>query len=524
MTKTPMKSFLQFIPLIFICALSSAQPIYVGQPIYYELVRTLQVAGKLESKTSFTINNSASLPDMREVDNLVGSPSAFQFKILPVTLQTKFNSHNPYGWNDAGMIMAKGLQTQISGGIYAKAGPLTIQLRPEYVWAANPSFDTTPGYGSVTQKNYNRRFLGQSSIRLNAGPLSIGISTENLWWGPGQFSSLLMSNNIPGFLHLTFNTRRPIKTPIGAFEWQLIAAKLSEDTTLATESGYLKPTRPKNDWRYLSAMVLNYQPAFLPHTYLGIIGSVQMYNNDRLKNTGFVKKYLPIFAPASPTQNAQADDIPADGQFSFFVRQILPKHKFEFYVEYGYNDYKQNLRDLWVNPSHAAAWIIGMKKIVALKPSSRTAKGSERPYLDLSFEATQLAQTTSYILRNAGNWYTHGAITQGLTNEGQIMGAGSGLGNNVQTLQIKKIEGLQQIGLKLQRIQQDPKGLQGSGLTLGMRDYQWTDISVGLLGNKRWNNIMAGGEIQFVSSKNYGWNNANAFNLYATAYVSYFFK
>lgn len=138
-----MKNIVSFILLIFISTEALAQPIYVGQPIYYELARTLQVAGKLQSKTSFTINNSASLPDMREVDNLVGSPSAFQFKILPVTLQTKFNSHHPYGWNDAGMIMAKGLQTQISGG---------------YIRQSRATYDSiTPGIcmGSKSFLRYN---------------------------------------------------------------------------------------------------------------------------------------------------------------------------------------------------------------------------------------------------------------------------------------------------------------------------------------------------------------------------------
>ena len=60
------------------------------------------------------------------------------FKILPVGLTTKFNSHSPYGWNDGGMIMAKALQTIVSAGVYAKWGPLSIQLQPELYYAANP--------------------------------------------------------------------------------------------------------------------------------------------------------------------------------------------------------------------------------------------------------------------------------------------------------------------------------------------------------------------------------------------------
>ncbi|MFX8805488.1 capsule assembly Wzi family protein, partial [Acinetobacter baumannii] len=63
----------------------------------------------------------------------------------------------------------------------------------------------------------------------------VGISSENLWWGPGIYNSLLMSNNAPGFWHLTFNSRKPLKTPIGDFEWQLIGGKLVEDTSALLE-------------------------------------------------------------------------------------------------------------------------------------------------------------------------------------------------------------------------------------------------------------------------------------------------
>jgi hypothetical protein len=45
---------------------------------------------------------------------------------------TKFNSHRPFGWNDAGMRMVKGFQQSFSAGVFWKAGPLSIQLQPEY--------------------------------------------------------------------------------------------------------------------------------------------------------------------------------------------------------------------------------------------------------------------------------------------------------------------------------------------------------------------------------------------------------
>src|SRR5690606_10035859 len=112
-------------------------------------------------------------------------------------------------------------QTLFSAGIAAKIGPLRIQLRPEFVYAGNMNFlSVLDADNSSSIKGQYRRLMnmidlperfgdksyakfnwGQSSIRLNAGPVSFGLSNENLWWGPGTRSSLLMTNNAAGFKH-----------------------------------------------------------------------------------------------------------------------------------------------------------------------------------------------------------------------------------------------------------------------------------------------------------------------------------
>ena len=39
----------------------------------------------------------------------------------------------------------------------------------------------------------------------------IGISNENLWWGPSIRNSIMMSNHAQGFKHITFNTINQLK-------------------------------------------------------------------------------------------------------------------------------------------------------------------------------------------------------------------------------------------------------------------------------------------------------------------------
>jgi hypothetical protein len=524
-----MKYFLFII--IFLVEQSFAQTVPIGQTSTDDMLRVLQLTGKIDGNQSFTARPFFYNKQFNQnkLFSLIDSGSSLQpttpksywnsniqLAVLPVTINTKFNSHHPFGWNDAGMIMAKGLQSMVSAGVYARVGPLSIQLQPEYYYAANSNYTTNANYGSKNGNSLNKAYLGQSSIRLNLGTTSIGISSENLWWGPGQFSSLMMSNNAPGFQHLTFNSTLPLKTPIGSFEWQLVMGKLNEDTASPFENANLQLRQPRNEDRYYNGIVLSYQPSFLPNFFLGLTRSEHLYKSDQAKKSGFVNKYLPVFQPSSPTDNASLTSIPSDGAFSFFSRWIVPKYQAEFYIEYGYNDFKQNLRDLTTNANHSSAYIVGFKKIVQLK---------NKALLDISGELTQMSQTTSYVVRNAGNWYEHGQVVQGLTYQNQILGAGGGMGNNVQTIQVKKMRGFDYIGLKVQRIQQDPKGGIPFGTLplIGMREYQWNDLVLGFLGQHRWNKLLVNGEMQLVNSKNYGWQSGNAFNLFLQLKASYFF-
>jgi len=439
-----------------------------------------------------------------------------KINILPLQVFTKYNSHHPYGWNDGAMIMAKGLQTSISTGFYAKLGFLSVQLQPEYTYSANPLYATTPGYGTNTGKSYTSFFPGNSSVRINTGNISLGVSTENLWWGPGQFSSLLMSNNAPGFGHISFNTTGPVKTSIGSFEWQLVVGKLNEDTSRPYETLSLQTSKWTSDWRYFNGMVFSYQPKFLPGIFIGATRAIHLYHQDFLKEKNSLSgKYLPVLGGifTSSSNIVDSTHAPSDQALSLFMRWLLPNYQAEFYIEYGYNDYKQNLRDLSANANHASAYIIGFKKVVPL---------AKQRLLDFSGELTQMAQTTSYIVRTAGNWYIHGGVFQGLTYQNQILGAGSGFGNNVQTFSLKRISGFNYIGLKFQRIQQDPKGPGGDLTTLGMRENQWTDMAYGLLLQQKIKRFVLNAEIQQVASTNYGWQPGSAMNLFAQVRVGYY--
>lgn len=410
------------------------------------------------------------------------------YTILPLTLTQQYNSHHPYGWDDGAMIAAKGYQGLLSGGVYARYGALEVQLMPEAVYAANPAYASNASFGSNAGGVYQKLFAGQSSVRLNAGPLSVGVSTENLWWGPGRYSSLLMSNNAPGFGHLFFQTRRPLRTPIGSFEWQLIGGKLLADPVRPYENNNLQSRVVNNDWRYLSAVVVTYHPKWTEGLFLGFTRAIQTYQSETFNGAGsFTEKYIPVIALAFQKKNVTSEDSKKRDQLaSFFLRWLFQKAKAEFYLEYGFNDYSINTRDYLLGPSHSAAYITGFKKILPLK---------NKAYLDLGFELTQMSQTPDYLVRESGNWYVHSQIYQGYTNENQIMGAGAGFGANVQDLSVNWIRGTQQLGFLVERIDHDPV----------VHPNKWVDWGIGFLPQYQYKNMLFSGVFQVVNSSQYAW-------------------
>ncbi len=426
--------------------------------------------------------------------------------IIPLTLTTQFNSHHPYGYNDASFIPANSLQSQLTFGANVKAGPVKLQLQPELIYASNPIYPANGSYGYSSCKPYTKLYVGQSTLSVSASAISAGVSTANKWWGPGVTSALIMSNNAPGFANVFIKTHRPAKTPIGNFEFELMGGRLESDSTLPYENFHLKPNpNLRNSWRYINAYILSYSPKWLPGVYLGLIRSLQMYGPDVVNGAGnFSSKYLSIVTKAVQKKNDWGDDtLNTDQLASFFVRIVFPKSKSELYVEYGKNDYSVSIRDYLNAPTHSVAYIVGFKKIVTL---------NNNRYLNLGIEFTQMSQSPDAILREAGNWYVHNGIIQGHTNYNQIMGAGSGFGANKQIVMGTWVSGKNRIGLFIEKTNRDPEN----------RSIFWTDMAYGITPQYTINNFTLAAQIVFIACNNYMWENKNNIsNFHAKLAVTY---
>lgn len=490
-----------------------AQSLPVGTPLLEDNLRRLQVTGRSAYSHSLMIRplvasgnagvDSLYFPENDSVSNAMQLRSKPWGKngsitVLPALLRQQYNSSFAYGWNDGAMIPAKGFQALASAGVHLRKGIFSLQLQPEAVLAASPSFSLFPqSYSDSVWYNfylhqdrvdapqrmgdgvYRKLLAGQSSARINFKKLSFGLSTENLWWGPGTRNALMMTHNAPGFPHLTFNTTAPVPTRIGAIEWQVIAGRLKgsgvlpQDTSRRINDSALY--MPKlNDHRYINAFVVNWQPRWIKGLYLGFSRAFYQYES-QVPQT--LNGYFPVLGAwlgnSAGTENQTGG---RDQLLSFSFRLVLPESKAELYGEYGRNDRSLNFRDILLEPEHSRAYVLGFRKYFA------TTKDREKA---LFFEATQLQRTSTINLRAQESWYTHYQVRHGYTHLGQVLGAGIGPGgSNSQTLGLSWYRGIRHTQLSLERVVRN-NDLFFNAFT-GSREFMrhWVDLS--LNGSRQW--------------------------------------
>ena len=489
-------------------------PMAVGYTNFDDNIRDLQLMGKLQPEQSLThrpyiltpkLGYDSLLsfidPEFENQGRLV-EKKHYDIQLLPINFLQKYNSHHPYGWNDGPLSFSKGYQFVGSGGVYMRWRNIHLTLMPEFFKTASDPYETSPNWGQRTSA-LSKLLMGQSSLRMDLGPLSIGLSSQNLWLGPGKFSSLLMSNNAQGFNHFSVGSNKPLKTPIGSFEFNIIGGTLTANATQVYENKNLKVSYSGLN-RYLNILSLTYNPLFFKNLFLGFNRSFQQFSQSNPSKN--LKKYYLITLQPLFRNQYRDDDVPIDQSISGFVKYVFPKENAEIYYEYGWNDGSSNLRDLNLEVAHSAASIFGLRKITYLNSSS---------YLTFEAEATKMAQSPGYLQRNAGNWYEHGLIRDGYTNENQIMGAGSGFGNNIQTIGISWNKGWTKYGIKFQHIAQQPIRLVSDWYNLYLGTVDWDDYSYGFVVKQKYKNLLFNLNVDWVHSNNYMWQNKNtASNIY----------
>ena len=489
-----------------------AQTISMDQLPMEDALRRLQLMGKIEGDISFMLRPIQSTrlhswdsvlqsidPSVKAMGNKKIDKHFFgkwgYASLLPVQITQQYVTAQPFQELDGPMIASSGYQVMASAGIFAKLGPLTIQLQPQYVSAANSDFR-----GTKQTPNYQQTHWGNSSIRLNAGPVSVGISTENITWGPSLMNPLLMSAHAPGFFHYTINSRRPLRTPIGSFEWQWLAGYLNgAEESLRPIIDYPYAANPVR--RYFNAAMIAYKPKWLSGLSIGVTRTVQEL--ETLLNDN--KQWDLLFRNISRLSDKQefvnsllySVEDNRDQYGAIFIRWVILKEQAEFYGEWGRNDAFFNLRDFIQDPEHSRGYTFGLRKLFNKNKSNK--------YWQFNSEYTTNEQPSSYPVRSAGSWYGHAAVFPGYTNYGDFLGAPMGQSASSLFFNLSKYNGWNKIGFQFER------NTHNAEIYDLYKDYtkpnltKWVDFGLRLYYDRPYKNLYISSTFAIKRSFNYKW-------------------
>ena len=361
-----------------------------------------------------------------------------------------FNSYNtatPYGQNDGGLWQGRGYNTALTAGLRLEGYGFELTFKPQVSWSQNKEFDYLPGvYGDNHSYFYYRNIdlvqgygdssfwnfdWGDSEIRWTWHTLTFGFGTQSTWLGPAWLNPMLGSNNASSYPKFDIGLRKTsIYIPftniyIGDLEFRIW-------TGLLSESDYFDSISSNNS-RMLNALSAGYHPSFIPGFTFGI-------NRIFITNwaTHNIKYLLRLFSLGSSNTNGSqtGNGEDEDQKASIFVDWKFTKIGFEFYGELGIDDFAAHPME---NPFHTAIYTIGIKQAIPISLNKFFPKipdlNSEIIFEWNNFEMSQDFQMQWRYM----GYYAHERICQGYTQNGQIIGAGTGYFGNSQFLGYKII-------------------------------------------------------------------------------------
>ena len=347
-----------------------------------------------------------------------------------------FNSYNtasPYGQNDGALWQGVGYNTSLTGGARLEAYGLELTFKPQITFSQNKDFEFLPGvYGSpysyfwagnidlvqrVGDKSYWQYDWGDSEIRYTFHNFTLGFGTQSPWLGPAQLNPMLGSNNAGTYPKFDFGLRRTkLHLPwlgwyLGDIEGRIWCGKLSESDYFDNDS--------TNDYRQLTGFSVAFSPAFLPELTFSV---------NKISLARWDEKSIKYLNPFYDTNAVE------DQKCSFALDLLFPSVGFEIYGELGLDDY--NSRS-FANPFHTAIYTVGAKKELSFFQKFDFFKRFNiRPEIVFEWNNFEMSQDFQLQWHYMG-YYSHGLIKQGYTQNGQIIGAGSGYFGNSQYLALK---------------------------------------------------------------------------------------
>lgn len=502
--------FVPFVVSCFFSCVTSAQSLPVG--LFPEELSHRSNQVLLETDT---VNSLLVRPIRLHSDSLFFLPKSTKTNhqkvlIYPISLNSLYSSHHTFKVNSFPVIPSKGLQTHLSFGAFTRWNSLTLQVVPQVVQVFHPNYSGLPEdmagviwAGRYTwwnridepetfgEKSFTTIGWGQSSLRYDLKNISFGVSTENLYWGPGKYNSLIMSNNAYGFPHVTANSILPSKTKIGSFEWRILWGLLESSRQMPPDTGRVESKvrlyTPKYDHnRFVTGAVVVYQPIFAKGLSLGYANVIQQYINTLYWNDPFS-----AITSTFLYEEGLGDNVAKHQISSFFFRWVFLEAGGEVYMEYATQNPNRNFKNI-LEGTNQRAYTIGVSKGQPIGLKS---------FLQLEIEQTQL-QRSPYLALDGKSFYVDSRIRHGYTHKGKVLGAQIGPGSNLQTVNFSYLKEGFKIGAIYQRLAHN-----NDFFYFTFKDFRrfWIDRLVGIQGSVSLRKFTLTSQISHIKSINYQW-------------------
>jgi hypothetical protein len=217
---------------------------------------------------------------------------------------------------------------------------------------------------------------------------------------------VLLGDNAAGFPHVFAGTAAPLDLWIARVHARALFGRL-------TQTAY-SPQTGEPSIRAGSGAVVVVTPRW-PH---GLeLGATRFIHRFWARRTSVLNELSSPFR--SPFESSTPNDSLENNLAAVFLRWVVPRAGVEIYGEYGTEDGRFDLREIFVEPDHDAGYTIGLRQV------SRRTRGGLRV---IRAEVQNLQVGTLVQSRGQAPFYVHFGLLQGHTYQGQILGSDAGLG------------------------------------------------------------------------------------------------
>ena len=372
------------------------------------------------------------------------------------TVRTVASGGVPDSRQDGALWAGRGLSLLARTGLSLDVGPLHAAVVPEVWWTENRPYQVPRGADTTrsawASSLYTGRHSldlpgrpgdqrlavvtpGQSAVWASIGSWGVGISSSNVWWGPGLREGLVLGPGAAGIPRVFLRTDEPLRTPIGLWRAEWLAGTLAESRFFDRVPG--------NDRRRLSAVRVEWQSDAHPQFSLGMTRAVQLRGGE-----SHLRDALSSIWRSAPG---------SDQLVGFSAQYATPRMRAG--VEVATPGLPPGLRSLLSAPAGDVGYQLAVER--------RMTDGRR----DWIVEAALVNTDPGLNLRDrpGRDFYAGNRVPQGWTHHGQLLGSGSGPGGTLQWLALDRATPRWSVGMFAERIRWNNEALTRSYLPASFR-------------------------------------------------------